>query len=39
MLINQRKMDFLRNFENDLYNSAIRKGDVIFFNAESFSEK
>lgn len=26
MLINQRKMDFLRRFEEDLYNDAIRKG-------------
>lgn len=26
MLINQRKMDFVRNFEEDLYNDAIRKG-------------
>ncbi len=26
MLINQRKMDFLRKFEEDLYNDAIRKG-------------
>ncbi|MDR0430261.1 MAG: peptidyl-prolyl cis-trans isomerase [Tannerellaceae bacterium] len=34
MLINQRKMEFLRNFENELYNDAIKGGDVIF-NKES----
>lgn len=28
MLINQRKMDFLRTFEDDLYNDAIRTGKV-----------
>lgn len=26
MLINQRRMDFIRKFEEDLYNDAIRKG-------------
>lgn len=31
MLINQRKVEFLRNFENDLYNDAIRKGNVKFY--------
>lgn len=31
MLVNQRKVEFLRNFENDLYNDAIRKGDVKFY--------
>lgn len=31
MLVNQRKVEFLRNFENDLYNDAIRKGDVQFY--------
>jgi hypothetical protein len=30
MLINQRKMEFLRNFENELYNDAIKGGDVVF---------
>ncbi|MDR1403695.1 MAG: peptidyl-prolyl cis-trans isomerase [Tannerellaceae bacterium] len=30
MLINQRKMDFLRNFENELYNDAIKSGEVVF---------
>jgi hypothetical protein len=30
MLINQKKMTFLRNFEDRLYNDAIRKGDVVF---------
>lgn len=33
MLLNQRKVEFLRNFENDLYNDAIRKGDVKFYTA------
>ncbi len=31
MLVNQRKVEFLRDFENDLYNDAIRKGDVKFY--------
>ncbi len=31
MLVNQRKVEFLRNFENDLYNDAIRKGNVKFY--------
>jgi hypothetical protein len=30
LLINQKKMEFLRNFENELYNDAIKNGDVIF---------
>ncbi len=30
MLINQRKMEFLRNFENELYNDAIKNGSVKF---------
>ncbi len=30
MLINQRKMEFLRNFENELYNDAIKSGKVVF---------
>jgi hypothetical protein len=33
MLINQKKMTFLRNFEDRLYNDAIRKGDVVFNTA------
>ncbi|MDH6305031.1 hypothetical protein M2459_001768 [Parabacteroides sp. PF5-5] len=32
MLINQRKMEFLKNFENELYNDAIKNGDVVFNN-------
>jgi hypothetical protein len=31
MIINTRKMDFLRNFEDELYQDAIRKGEVLFF--------
>lgn len=30
LLINQKKMEFLRNFENELYEDAIKKGDVVF---------
>lgn len=30
MLVNQRKVDFLRKFEDELYNDAIRGGDVEF---------
>ena len=28
MLMNQRKVDFLRKFEDELYNEAVRSGDV-----------
>ena len=31
MMINSRKMDFLKTFEEELYQDAIRKGEVIFF--------
>lgn len=31
MLVNQRKVEFLRDFENELYNDAIRGGDVKFY--------
>lgn len=30
MLVNQRKVDFLRDFEDELYNDAIQKGKVSF---------
>lgn len=30
MLVNQRKVEFLRKFEDELYNDAIRSGDVVF---------
>ncbi len=30
MLVNLRKVDFLRNFEDELYNEAVQKGKVIF---------
>lgn len=30
MLVNQRKVKFLRKFEDELYNDAIRGGDVTF---------
>lgn len=31
LLINRRKMEFLKNFEIELYNDAIKSGDVVFF--------
>jgi len=31
MMINQRKIDFLNNFEEELYREAVRKGEVILF--------
>ena len=31
LMINNRKMDFLKTFEEELYQDAIRKGEVIFF--------
>lgn len=30
MLVNQRKVDFLRKFEDELYNDAIQNGEVTF---------
>jgi hypothetical protein len=30
MLINQKKIDFLNRFEEELYNDAIKSGDLIF---------
>lgn len=32
MLVNQRKVEFLRDFENELYNDAIRNGNVKFYS-------
>lgn len=32
MIINQKKIDFLRKTEGDLYNKAIKQGQVIFYN-------
>ena len=32
MLVNQRKVEFLRNFEDELYNDAIRNGNVKFYS-------
>ncbi len=31
MMVNQRKMDFLRTFEDELYNEALRSGEVKLF--------
>ncbi|MDR2232574.1 MAG: peptidyl-prolyl cis-trans isomerase [Tannerella sp.] len=31
MMINQRKMDFLNNFEDELYREAVRKGEVLLY--------
>ena len=33
MLVNQRKVEFLKNFEDELYNDAIKDGDVEFLTA------
>lgn len=30
MIINKRKVDFLKNFEEELYRDAVRNGDVVF---------
>lgn len=35
LLINQRKVKFLKDFEDDLYNDAVRKGDIIFTDEKS----
>ena len=32
ILINQRKLDFIKEFEEELYNVALDGGDVIFYN-------
>lgn len=32
MLMNQRKVEFLRKFEDELYNDAVSNGDVKFYN-------
>ena len=32
MLVNQRKVDLLRKFEDELYNDAIQRGKVTFPN-------
>lgn len=34
MLINQRKMEFLRTFEEELYQDAIKRGKVVFGKTE-----
>ena len=31
ILISQRKLEFLKNFENDLYNDALKKGKVTYY--------
>ena len=31
MLLNQRKVVFLKEFEDELYNDAVRDGDVTFY--------
>ena len=41
-MINMRKVDFLRNFEEELFRDAVRKGDVTFFydtNPENDKQK
>lgn len=32
ILVNQRKLEFLRNFENELYTDAIRKNRIIYYS-------
>lgn len=32
ILINKRKLDFIKEFEEELYNDALDGGDVIFYN-------
>lgn len=32
MLVNQRKMEFLRNFEEELYNEALKNGNIYMKN-------
>ncbi len=32
MLINRRKIDFLKNFEEDLYRDALKNGDVEYYS-------
>lgn len=32
ILINQRKLEFLRNFENELYTDAIRKNRIVYYS-------
>ncbi len=39
LLINQRKVKFLKDFEDDLYNDAVRKGDIIFTDDKSSGQK
>lgn len=34
MLINQRKMEFLRSFEDELYEDAIKRGDAVLSETE-----
>lgn len=31
MLVNQRKLEFLRNFEDELYNDALKKGKMTYY--------
>lgn len=32
ILINQRKLEFLKNFENELYTDAIRKNRIVYYS-------
>lgn len=34
IMINKRKVDFLKNFEEELYRDAVRKGTVIFYDTK-----
>lgn len=32
ILINQRKLEFLKNFEDELYNDAVKKNKIVYFS-------
>lgn len=35
MLINQRKVDFIKTFEENLYKDGVRKGEAVFYDEKS----
>lgn len=39
MLINRRKVDFLKEFEEELYRDAVRNGDVVFLHESKKNNK
>lgn len=38
MIINKRKVDFLKNFEEQLYRDAVRNGDVVFLHESKIKQ-